>query len=350
MSTSNNVSAGTGNTATKSNNSAAAPKIKSVGGGGSPSNFTSAKGLLLAEWDFSQMADTSFTTDGVYTVAPTSGQATSASWRFADLATGLGATGKIRIQSGRLEMKSITTVTNSIWGLNSTRTIRAANFAIDLRTLSQTLSNDPGLAAHKYTCEVEMEPTFANGDPAQPTTPTYQQLNYGFVTEMDPLVAGTATQGRHMNMSHFVRTGATSSTHVWGHWERRNYNVISGEGTSGAAYYPSRYSNTAGAGANGYAAEWTVTSPIRTVVYHDGIRPTISWAPSTTSLRLHTQAPNNLFHMDRNINTDATVAPYYNQSSTNDLWAFFVISRTLSSGSATGEYKIKKISIYETRI
>jgi hypothetical protein len=350
MSSSNNTWAGIGSSSTKSNNASADPKVKVGVGGGATSNLASAKGLLLAQWDFSQMADRSFTTDGVYAVAPTSGQATSANWRFADLATGLGATGKIRIASGRLEMKCITTATTSIWGLNGTRTIRAANFAIDLRTLSQTLSSDPGLASHKYTCEVEMEPTFANGDPAQPTVPTYQQLNYGFVTEMDPLVAGTATQGRHMNMSHFVRTGATSSTHTWGHWERRNYNVTSGEGTSGASYYPSRYSNAAGAGANGYAAAWTVTSPIRTVVYHDGIRPTISWAPSTTSLLLHTQAPNNLFHMDRNINTDATVAPYYNQSSTNDLWAFFVISRTLSTGSTTGEYKIKKISIYEQRI
>ena len=347
---SNNADAFIGNTATSSKNANAFPI--SVSNGGSASATLTTKGELLAQWDFSQMADRTFSTDGNYTVVPTIGKATTATWRFADMATGLGATGKIRIASGKLEMKGDTSNQNSIWGLNATRLPRSANFAIDLRTLSSTLSADTTLSSHRYMLEVELDPVFSGGNPVNITIPTYHQLHYGFVTEMDPLVAGTATQGRHMNMAYHVSTGTTSSTHTWTGWSRTGYNVATGEGAgyNGSAYSPSKYSNTAQAGGNGYAAEWTITSPQKVVVQHDGLRPATTFFPTASSTKVQSQTAAGVFHLDRTVNTDTGTTPWFNQSSTNDLWAFFTVFRGFSLGNATGEYKIRKISIYEERI
>ena len=349
---SNNADAFIGNATTSSKGANAFPISVSSGGTASPTLTT--KGELLAQWDFSQMADRTFSSDGNYTVVPTIGKATTATWRFADMAVGLGATGKIRIASGKLEMKGcvdLSSSQNSIWGLNATRTARAANFAIDLRTLSTTLSSDSTLSSHRYMIEVELDPVFSGGNPANITIPTYHQLHYGFVTEMDPLVAGTATQGRHMNMAYHVSTGSTSSTHTWTGWSRTGYNVTTGEGAgyNGSAYSPSKYSNTAQAGGNGYAAEWTVTSPQKVIVQHDGFRPKTTFFPTASSQKVQGQT-GAVFHLDRTVNTDTGTTPWFNQSSTNDLWAFFTVFRGFTLGSTTGEYKIKKISIYEERI
>lgn len=350
---SNNADAFIGNAITSSKGANAFPIT--VASGSTASSTLTTKGELLAQWDFSQMADRTFSADGNYTVVPTIGKATTATWRFADMVAGLGATGKIRIQSGKLEMKGSVDAgaQNSIWGLNGTRPARAANFAIDLRTLSTTLSADTLLTSHRYTIEVELDPAFSGGVPANITIPTYHQLHYGFVTEMDPLVAGTATQGRFMNMAYHVSTGSTSSTHTWHGWSRTGYNVTSGEGGgyTGTAYSPSRLSNVAQAGGNGYAAEWSVTTPQKVVIFHDGIRPQTAFYPTATSSKIETQSATSVFHIDRITNTDVGVAPWFNQGNTNDVWAFFTVFRGWSSGgNTTGEYKIKKISIYEVRI
>lgn len=347
---SNNADAFIGNTVTSSKNANAFPI--SVSNGGTVSPTLTTKGELLAQWDFSQMADRSFTTAGDQTVATTNGKKSSAVWKFFDMTSGLGASGKIRIASGKLEMKGDITAQNSIWGLNATRLARAANFAIDLRTLSSTLSADTMLSSHRYMLEVELDPVFSGGNPANITIPTYHQLHYGFVTEMDPLVAGTATQGRHMNMAYHVSTGSTSSTHTWTGWSRTGYNVTTGEGAgyNGSAYSPSKYSNTAQAGGNGYAAEWTVTSPQKVVVIHDGLRPATTFFPTASSTKVQSQTAAGVFHLDRTVNTDTGTTPWFNQSSTNDVWAFFTVFRGFSLGNTTGEYKIRKISIYEERI
>ena len=351
--TSNNADAFIGNSITSSKGANAFPISVSTSTPGSATLTT--KGELLAQWDFSQMADRTFTVDGNQTVVPTIGKATTATWRFADMVAGLGSTGKIRIQSGKLEMKGSVDAgaQNSIWGLNATRPARSANFAINLRTLSTTLAADTLLTSHRYILEVELDPAFSGGNPANITIPTYHQLHYGFVTEMDPLVAGTATQGRFMNMSYHVSTGATSSTHTWHGWQRTGYNVTTGEGGgyNGSAYAPSKFSNTAQAGANGYAAEWTVTTPQKVTVTHDGLRSKIAFFPTVSSAKVQEQTASTVYHIDRTINTDTGTAPWFNQASTNDLWAFFTVFRGWSAGgNTTGEFKIKKISIYEVRI
>ncbi len=347
---SNNADAFQGNSITSSKNANAFPITVSNGGGASTT--LTSKGELLAQWDFSQMADRSFTTAGDQTVATTNGKNASAVWKFFDMTSGLGASGKIRIASGKLEMKGDITSQNSIWGLNATRPARSANFCIDLRTLSTTLSADTMLSTHRYMIEVELDPSFSGGNPANITVPTYHQLHYGFVTEMDPLVAGTATQGRFMNMAYHVSTGSTSSTHTWTGWQRTGYNVTTGEGGgyNGSAYSPSKYSNTAQAGANGYAAEWTVTTPQKVVICHDGLRSATTFFPTANSTKVQGQTAAGVLHLDRTVNTDTGTAPWFNQGSTNDLWAFFTVFRGFSLGNTTGEYKIRKISIFEERI
>jgi len=351
--TSSNADAFQGDSITSSKNASAFPTYVSSGSSTSSATLTT-KGELLAQWDFSQMADRSFTADGNATVVPTIGKATTATWKFFDMVAGLGATGKIRIASGKLEMKGNvdTNAANSIWGLNASRPARSAAFAINLRTLSTTLSADTLMTSHRYILEVELDPSFSGGVTANITVPTYHQLHYGFVTEMDPLVAGTATQGRHMNMAYHVSTGSTSSTHTWHGWSRTGYNVTTGEGAgyNGSAYSPSKYSNTAQAGANGYAAEWTVTTPQKVTVTHDTLRPNATFFPTASSTKAHENSGTN-FHLDRTINTDTGTTPWFNQASTNDVWAFFTVFRGWSAGgNTTGEYKIKKISIYEARI
>lgn len=351
---SNNADAFIGNATTSSKGANSFPIGVSSGGTASPTLTT--KGELLAQWDFSQMADRTFSSDGNYTVVPTIGKATTATWRFADMAAGLGASGKIRIASGKLEMKGSvdTNAQNSIWGLNTSRPARAANFAIDLRTLSTVLQSDTMLVSNNYKLEVELDPVFSGGNPANITVPTYHQLHYGFVTEMDPLVAGTATQGRFMNMAYHVSTGSTSSTHTWNTWSRRGYNVSTGEGGSNpfqSAYSPSKFSDITKAGGNGYKAAWETTSPQKVIIQHDGIRENQIFYPSATSDKPIENNPNFEFHLQRQVNTDTASAPFFNQASTNDLWAFFTVFRGWSAGgNTTGEYKIRKISIYEVRI
>ena len=352
-SSSSNADAFCGDSTTHSNNANAFPTY--VSSGSSPSSSTlTTKGELLAQWDFSQMADRSFTVDGDSTVVPTTGKATTATWKFFDMVAGLGATGKIRIQSGKLEMKGNvdTNAANSIWGLNTGRPARSAAFAINLRSLSTTLTADTLMTSHRYILEVEIDPSFSGGVPANITVPTYHQLHYGFATEMDPLVAGTATQGRFMNMAYHVSTGSTSSTHTWHGWSRTGFNVTTGEGAGyiGSAYSPSKYSNTAQAGANGYAAEWTVTTAQKVTVTHDTIRPNATFFPTAASTKAQENS-GTAFHLERTINTDTGTTPWLNQASTNDVWAFFTVFRGWAAGgNTTGEYKIKKISIYEVRI
>jgi len=351
MADSNNVYAFQGNSSTSAAGAAAFPIVTQSAA--SATTLTS-KGDLLAQWDFSQMADRSFTVDGDQSVVPTSGKATLATWKFFDMVAGLGATGKIRIASGKLEMKGNVDAgaQNSIWGLNASRPARSAAFAINLRTLSTTLSADTLMTSHRYILEVEIDPAFSGGVPANITVPTYHQLHYGFATEMDALVAGTATQGRFMNMAYHVSTGSTSSTHTWHGWSRTGYNVTTGEGAgyNGSAYSPSKYSNAAQAGANGYAAEWTVTTPQKVTVTHDTLRPNATFFPTAGSTKAHENSGTN-FHLDRTINTDTGTTPWFNQASTNDVWMFFTVFRGWSAGgNTTGEYKIRKISIYEERI
>jgi hypothetical protein len=351
MADSNNVYAFQGNSSTLAAGAAAFPISTQT-----PAASTSltTKGELLAQWDFSLMADRSFTADGDQSVVPTTGKATTATWKFFDMVAGLGATGKIRIQSGRLEMKGNvdTNAANSIWGLNAGRPARSAAFAINLRSLSTTLTADTLMTSHRYVLEVELEPSFSGGVPANITVPTYHQLHYGFATEMDALVAGTATQGRHMNMAYHVSTGSTSSTHTWHGWSRTGYNVTTGEGAGyiGSSYSPSKYSNTAQAGANGYAAEWTVTTAQKVTVTHDTIRPNATFFPTATSTKAQENS-GTAFHLERTINTDTGTTPWLNQASTNDVWAFFTVFRGWAAGgNTTGEYKIRKISIFEARI
>jgi len=352
---SSNADAFCGDSTTHSKNANAFPAHVSSGSSPSSSTLTN-KGELLAQWDFSQMADRSFTIDGDSTVVPTTGKATTATWKFFDLVAGLGATGKIRIQSGKLEMKGNvdTGAQNSIWGLNATRPARSAAFAVNLRTLSTTLTTDTLMTSHSYMLEVELDPSFSGGNPANITVPTYHELHWGFATEMDGLVAGTATQGRFMNMAYHVSTGSTSSTHTWQGWQRTGYNVTTGEGagyTGQGAYYPARYSNAAGAGANGYAAEWTVTTPQKVTITHNTIRPAVTFYPTATSTKAEQMICAQAFHLDRTVNVDSGTAPWFNQASTNDVWAFFTVFRGWSAGgNTTGEYKIKKISIYEVRV
>ena len=355
MADSNNAYAFQGNALTSSSGASAYPIVPMVVGPVGNASLSN-KGLLLAEWDFSKMGNVSFTSDGNVTVPTTAGSNASAVWRFADMAVGLGATGKIRIASGKLEMKGSvdTNAQNSIWGLNTSRPARAANFAIDLRTLSTTLASDTMLVSSNYKMEVELDPVFSGGNPANITVPTYHQLHYGFVTEMDPLVAGTATQGRFMNMAYHVSTGATSSTHTWNTWSRRGYNVSTGEGGSNpfqSAYSPSKFSDITKAGGNGYKAAWETTSPQKVIIQHDGIRENQIFYPSATSDKPIENNPNLEFHLQRQVNTDTASAPFFNQASTNDLWAFFTVFRGWSAGgNTTGEYKIRKISIYEVKL
>ena len=355
MSDSANAYAFAGCSLTQSSGASAFPIVPVVQGAVADPSISS-KGLLLAQWDFSMMPNTTFAADGMVTVKPTSGKATTATWRFADMVAGLGATGKIRIQSGKLEMKGSVDANaqNSIWGLNTSRPARAANFAIDLRSLSQTLTTDPRLTSHNYRLEVELDPSFSGGNPVNITVPTYHQLHYGFVTELDPLVAQTATQGRFMNMAYHVSTGSTSSTHTWNTWSRRGYNVATGEGGSNpfqSAYSCAKFSDITKAGGNGYKAAWEVTTPQKVVIQHDGIRENQIFYPTATSDKVIENNPNLEFHLQRSVNTDTASAPFFNQASTNDLWAFFTVFRGWSAGgNTTGEYKIKKISIYEVRI
>jgi len=352
MSDSANAYAFAGCSTTQSSGASAYPVVSAVRA--DPS--ISSKGLLLACWDFSQMPSTTFAADGNVVVKPTSGQSSTATWRFADMAAGLGATGKIRINSGKLEMKGCVDagVANSIWGLNTGRASRSANFAINLRSLSATLSQDPRLTSHRYRLEVELDPSFSGGNPANITVPTYHQLHYGFATEMDPVVAGTATQGRFMNMAYHVSTGSTSSTHTWNTWSRRGYNVATGEGGSNpfqSAYTCAKFSDITKAGGNGYKAAWEVTTPQKVVIQHDGIRENQIFYPSATSDKIIENNPNLEFHLQRSVNTDTSTAPFFNQGSTNDVWAFFTVFRGwAAAGSTTGEYKIKKISIFEVRL
>jgi len=181
MSTSNNVFAGIGNSATKSNNVSAAPITKSTGGGGGGGGGGSGK-KLLAEIDMSQQSITTMAADGDYVFNCTPASALSTLTGKLKNRANCGTGGSVQITGGKLLFDVRTTT--SLYGSGYWSSTHSPIIAWDLRAFSEILA-DTFWQSWNIIIEADVDPIYvgpANG--TSPQNPANCNLDVGLTVGM----------------------------------------------------------------------------------------------------------------------------------------------------------------------
>ena len=331
MPTSNNATAGMGNSSTKSNNAFAAPTIISA----SPTPVPSSGAGLLAEFDFSKIPDQNLKVDGDYTIPVTGGStsATTATIKAVKCAAGIGATGIQRIKSGKLEF--LPDIITSELGLQYWSTIPVPMLGIDLRTLSTKLQADTYFQQVRYEVVAEIDPLWLNGTAVNQQT-TYAYIEVGFLHNLD-LWAANGTPRPQGNFTGYRHTTAAPIL-------MRTMEI------GGIAFGPSSFLQ----GSYAQSTMQTATAPFNTFFNSSSTKLLADWNTlGGSTINVHSNGGTSLIRScgTGNMSTFATYsAPstFTAGRTTNNLWMTVYCSRSSSSIQANDvPFRISKISIYE---
>jgi hypothetical protein len=333
MPTSNNATAGMGNSSTKSNNAFAAPTI--ISASPTPAPSPGSGGDLLAQFDFSQIPDQNLKVDGDYTIPVTGGStsATTATIKAVKCAAGIGASGIQRIKSGKLEF--LPDVVTSELGLQYWSNIPVPMLGIDLRTLSTKLQGDTYFQQVQYEVVVDIDPLWLNGSISNQQT-AYSYIHVGFLHNLD-LWAASGTPRPQGNLSGYRHTSIPAhlgrSTEI-----------------GGIAFGPSGFINTS----YPQGSMQNATAPFNTFFNNSSTRMLASW--NTLGGGCLNNHSNNTCTITRsgaafNMNTASTYSvpsTFTAGRTTNNLWLTAYCSRSTGSiQSGDVPFRISKISIYE---
>jgi hypothetical protein len=333
MPTSNNASAGMGNSSTHSKNAYAAPTV--ISASPTPAPSPGSGGDLLAQFDFSKIGDQNLKVDGDYTIPVTGGStsATTATIKAVKCAAGIGANGIQRIKSGKLEF--LPDVVTSELGLQYWSNIAVPMLGIDLRTLSTKLQGDTYFQQVQYEVVVDIDPLWLNGSISNQQT-AYSYMHVGFLHNLD-LWAANGTPRPQGNLSGYRHTSIPAhlgrSTEI-----------------GGIAFGPSGFVNTS----YPQGSMQTATAPFNTFFNNSSTKMLASW--NTLGGGCLNNHSNNTCTITRsgaafNMNTASTYSvpsTFTAGRTTNNLWLTAYCSRSTGSIQANDvPFRISKISIYE---
>jgi len=308
-----------------------------TGGSTTPTAPADPYGEPLAVFDFSTMSNLDMKAAGTYVLDIASGKttATTATFNHFKAANGFGANGIFRINNGFLEVSPDLITSEfgaSYWSANHT-----PFFALDLRTISATLSADTYFQQHEYELHYEIEPEVTNGVLLK--KPRICRFYVGFGNRLDDWDAATVT--RFFGSFSATHNGSTSSPFTRGLPYTGFYPFGRGNLNGAGNWMMNDFNNKAVIGSfyNNYAN--------RASVSYSGVSSCITFTNGTASLRSH---PFNSGPWGSTITTSSALSPDSTWAGNNSVWLAIGAMRSSYSIQSGGvPFRISKMTIYERR-